>query len=204
MSAILILRGVAVSILTLAAPASLIAVDSPLAMLYAKGTTWINGSTALKCSALFVGDLLQTDANALANIKAVGLNVIISPGSVLEVQNNSLRLSRGALTVGTSRIMAVQANDLRIAPASAAWTVFRVLEADGIVQIEARNGDLVLSDGTTLHQGQEVNREGSAAQPKRRGGSKTRPAATGGPLNSRPAILSGVGGCWLDVVGSLR
>ena len=50
-------------------PASLMAADSIAAMLYAKGTAWINGATVPRSSALFPGDMVQTKPDSVVNIK---------------------------------------------------------------------------------------------------------------------------------------
>ena len=64
------LRNIACWTLISAVPVSLWAADSGAAMLYAKGTTWINGSSVPKTSAVFPGDLVQTQSGSAASINA--------------------------------------------------------------------------------------------------------------------------------------
>jgi hypothetical protein len=171
-------------------PAQLLAADSAAAILYSSGAAYLNGTSVPKLSAVFAGDLIQTKADSAASIKSLGSNVLVLSDSLVEIQKNAVKLEHGSVTVGTSKSMATQVGDLQIAPASATWTVFQVADTDGIIHIIARTGDLALSDGTTLPQGQETTREQTTRSKKKRGG--IIPAASGPTLNSKLAITGGV------------
>jgi hypothetical protein len=193
--------------LALLVPASVMAADSAAAMLYTNGTAWLNGINVPKSSAVFVGDLVQTRTDSVANIKAPGTNVLVLSDSLVQVKENAVKLEHGTVTVATSKNMATQVGGLKIAPTSAAWTEFQVTDTDGTVKIIARKGDLSLSDGTTLPQGQETTRDETDEKnnKKRRGGGAA-PAAGGGILNSPIAIGVGawaIGGltAWVLVQG---
>jgi hypothetical protein len=53
------LRNLSCWMLLAVTPACLLAADSGAAMLYAKGTAWINGSSVPRSSAVFPGDLVR-------------------------------------------------------------------------------------------------------------------------------------------------
>ena len=94
--------------------------------------------------------------------------------------------------------MATVAGEVKVVPASSAWTEFNVTDLDGTVRIAARKGDVTVSDGkgtVTLAQGQETTRDESSDNSsdkskrknrKREGGAT--PGASGGILNSPIAI----------------
>ncbi len=192
-------------VLLLIVPGSLIAADSGAAMLYADGAAWLNGVGVPKSSAVFAGDLVQTRSDSAANIHAPGSSVTVLGDSLVQFEGTSLKVEHGGVFVGTSKGMATTAGDVRIAPASNAWTEFNVTDNDGTVRIAARKGDLTITDqqGTaTLPQGQETTRDEQQQPSDQADSSKKKnnkkptvgaaPAAGGGLLNSPIAI--GVGG----------
>jgi hypothetical protein len=149
-------------VLLLILPGSLLAADSGAAMLYADNSTWLNGSHIPKSSAIFSGDLVQTPPASAANIHAAGSSVTVLGDSLVQFEGASLKVEHGGVFVSTSKGMATTAGDVRVAPASNAWTEFNVTDTDGTVRIEARKGDLTISDGNgtqTLAQGQQTTRD---------------------------------------------
>ncbi len=189
-------------------PASLMGADSAAAMLYAKGTAWLNGSSVPRSSAVFPGDLVQTKRDSLANINAPGSSVMILSDSLVKFEGNAVSVEHGGVTVATSKGMSTRAGEVTVAPASNAWTEFEVTDVNGQVQIVARKGDVSISNGsetTTLPQGQQTTREESQSSKKRKAGGAA-PAAAGGILDSPYAIGIGaaaVGGLvtWVLVQG---
>ena len=161
------------------------AADSAAAILYANGTAWINGATVPKSSAVFAGDLIQTRSDSVANIKTAGSDVIVLSDSLVQLQNNAIMLEHGSVTVRTSKSMAAQVRGLTITPAAAAWTVFQVTDTDSTIHILARTGNLTLSDGTVLPQGEETTRE---EKRKKRGGAGA-PAAAGLGILNTPVVI---------------
>jgi hypothetical protein len=187
-------------VLLMIVPASLFAADSGAAMLYADGAAWLNGSHIPKSSAIFAGDLIQTQSYA-ANIHAPGSSITVLGDSLVQFEGTSLKVEHGTVSVSTSRGMSTTAGDVRVAPASSAWTEFNVTDVDGTVRIAARKGDVTVTDdnGTvTLAQGQETTRDEQSDQTddkkknKKRAAGGAAPAAGGGILNSPIAI--GIGG----------
>jgi hypothetical protein len=192
-------------VLLLMMPGSLMAADSGVAMLYADGATWLNGSHVPKSSAIFAGDLVQTRSDSAANIHAPGSSVTVLGDSLVQFEGASLKVEHGGVSVSTSKGLATTAGDVKVAPASNAWTEFNVTDTDGTVKIAARKGDLFITDdnGTvTLAQGQETTRDEQSQQTdnsnnnnkknkKRAAGAGAAPAAGGGALSSPIAV--GVG-----------
>jgi hypothetical protein len=183
-------------VLVLMVPASLLAADSGAAMLYADGAAWLNGSHVPKSSAIFAGDLVQTRSDSAANIHAPGSSITVLGDSLVQFEGSSLKVEHGGVSVSTSKGVATTAGDVRVAPASNAWTEFNVTDVDGTVRIAARKGDLTVTDdsGTvTLAQGQETTRDEQSDQSDKNKKNKKRatgaaPAAGGGVLNSTVAI----------------
>jgi len=188
-------------VLLLLVPASLLAADSSAAMLYADGAAWLNGSHVPKSSAIFAGDLVQTRSDSAANIHAPGSSITVLGDSLVQFQGDSLKVEHGGVSVSTSKGVATTAGDVRVAPASNAWTEFNVTDTDGTVRIAARKGDLTVTDdnGTvTLAQGQETTRDEQSDQTdnsrkkNKKRSTAAAPAAGGGMLNSPIAV--GIGG----------
>jgi hypothetical protein len=182
-------------------PAALFATDQPAAMLYSHGTAMLNGDSIARSSAIFSGDLVQTNADSAANINASGSIILVLNDSIVRYQGNAVKLEHGRVTVSTSKLLATRAGDVTVSPAASVWTEFEVKDVDGTVQIAARKGDLTISDDagtTTLVQGQQTTRDDSQSQDdnkkkkKKRGATGTSPAAKG-PILDSPWVI-GIGG----------
>jgi hypothetical protein len=124
----------------------------------------------------------------------------------VEFEGASVDIQHGGVTVSTSKEVAATAGDVKVVPASNAWTEFNVSDLDGKVRIFARKGNLTISDGqsvVTLAQGQDTTRDessGTADQTNQNGKKKKKklaagavPAASGGILSSPYAIGIGAG-----------
>lgn len=190
----------------LALPISLMAADSGGAMLYAKGNTWLNGTQVPRSSAVFPGDLVQTQPDALANINAPGTSVAVMSDSLLKFDDSSLSLDHGSVSVATSKGLGAETGGLKVAPVSNAWTQFQMSQANGKIEVMARKGNLLLTDEagntTTLTEGTSTTRDADSNQS---GGAA--PAAGGGVLDSPIVIGAGaaaIGGLlvWVLVQGS--
>jgi hypothetical protein len=179
-------------------PAAMFAADQASAMLYSHGTALLNGTNVPRSSAIFSGDLVQTNKDSVANINATGSSVLVLNDSLVQYEGNSVSLEHGGVTVSTSKSLATRAGAVTVSPASSAWTEFEVRDVDGKVRIMARKGDLTVSDdngSTTLAQGQETTRDEQSEKKRKRkqGGTGTAPGAAGGALNSPVAIGIGTG-----------
>jgi hypothetical protein len=188
-------------------PAVLLAADQPAAMLYSHGTAMLNGNSIARSSAIFSGDLVQTNADSVANINATGSSVLVLNDSLVQYEGSTVKLEHGGVTISTSKSLSTSAGDVTVSPTASAWTEFDVRDVDGRVQIAARKGDLTISDDsgtTTLPQGQQTTRDESQSQTdnktdadnkkkrkKRAAGAV--PGAGGGVFNSPVAIGIGAG-----------
>ena len=179
-------------------PAAMFAADQASAMLYSHGTALLNGTNVPRSSAIFSGDLVQTNKDSVANINATGSSVLVLNDSLVQYEGNSVSLEHGGVTVSTSKSLATRAGAVTVSPASSAWTEFEVRDVDGKVRIMARKGDLTVSDdkgSTTLAQGQETTRdeESEKNKKKKRAAGGVVPGAAGGALNSPVAVGIGTG-----------
>ena len=198
-------RGMVSCVLLILFPGSLLAADSNAAMLYvnSNGSAWVNGAHVPRSSsAIFSGDLLQTRSDSIANINQPGSSITVLSDSLVQFQGASIDIQHGGVTVSTSKGIAAVAGDVKVTPASNAWTEFNVSDVDGTVRIAARKGDLSISDGknvVTLAQGQETSRnESSGSSENGKKKNKKRqvgavPAAGGGVMNSPVAVAIGGG-----------
>jgi len=183
----------------------LFAADTNAAMLQinSNGAAWVNGAYVPRSSAaIFSGDLLQTRSDSIANINEPGSSITVLADSLIEFQGSSIDIQHGGVTVSTSKGVAATAGDVKVTPASNAWTEFNVTDVDGTVRIVARKGDLTINDGKgvmTLAQGQDTTRDessGTADNGKKKNKKKAAgatPAAGGGALNSPYAVAIGGG-----------
>jgi hypothetical protein len=182
-------------------PAALFAADQASAMLYSHGTaTLLNGSSIPRSSAIFSGDLVQTNKDSVANINATGSTVLVLNDSLVQYEGDSVNLEHGGVSVSTSKSLATRAGAVTVSPAAGVLTEFEVRDMDGRVRIMARKGELTVSDGTgttTLAQGQETTRDEESEKDKdkkrKRAGGGTAPAAAGGALDSPVAVGIGTG-----------
>lgn len=192
------LRGLVSGVLIVLFPVSLFAANSNAAMLYTNGAAWINGAHVPRSSsAVFSGDLVQTRSDSVANINEPGSTILVLSDSLVQFDAMSMRVEHGGVTVSTSKGVATTAGDVKIYPASNAWTEFNVVDVDGTVKIVARKGDLMISDGketVTLAQGQETTRDetsdtdSNGKKKKRKAAPGAVPAAGGGILSSPVAV----------------
>jgi hypothetical protein len=179
-------------------PGALLAADQPVAMLYSHGTALLNGTNVPRSSAIFPGDLVQTNADSVANINATGSTVLVLNDSILQYEGSAVNLEHGGVRISTSKSLATSAGGVTVAPSAGVLTEFEVRDVDGKVQIAARKGDLFISDDTgttTLAQGQETTRDESASLKRRKKGQTpgAAPAAGGGLLDNPVAIGIGTG-----------
>jgi hypothetical protein len=185
---------------------ALFAADQPAAMLYSHGAAMLNGSSIARSSAIFSGDLVQTNRDSAANINASGSIVLILNDSLVQYEGSTVKLEHGGVAVSTSKSLATRVGNLTVSPVANVWTEFEVRDVDGQVQIAARKGDLAIGDETgtsTLPQGQQTTRDQSQSQDdsqaqsnnkkkKRKAADGPAAAASGGILDSPWAI--GIGG----------
>ena len=180
-------------IISLVMPAAVFAAETNAAMVYARGTAWVNGTEIPRSSVLFAGDMVQTKPDSAANITLAGATITLLPNSLVRFQGQGLELQHGGITVLTSSKLPIQIGDVVVTPAAADWTEFWIGEAQDNLTIMARKNDVVITDqdGTTkLAAGQETTRE--TKKKKRRRPAGAIPAATGSILDSKAALIAGI------------
>jgi hypothetical protein len=193
-------------------PLGLFAADSNPAMLYTNGAAWINGAHVPHSSlAIFTGDLLQTRYDSFVNIRQAGSTVAVLGDSLIKFEGSSVELDHGGVNVATAKQLATTVGDIRVTPASDAWTEFTVVDVDGTVKILAKKGDLTLSDGrqtVTLAEGQQTTRDdtpadnsdnsnkGKKKSPKQQSGAA---APAKGPILNTPLAIGLAGGAVIGV-----
>src|ERR1700675_1522473 len=91
-------RRIVSCLLLLMIPASLFSADSGAAMLYANGAAWLNGTHVPNSSAIFAGDLVQTQANGGASIHAFGSSITVLGNSLVQFEGVSLKVEHGGVS----------------------------------------------------------------------------------------------------------
>lgn len=193
---VLRLRDISCWMLLAVMPASLLGADSGAAMLYAKGTVWINGTNVPQSSAVFPGDLVQTKPDGLVRINATGSTVVILSDSLVKYEGSGVSVEHGAVSVATTKGMSTRAGEVVVTPRSTGWTEFEVRDVNGTVEIMARKGDVSISDGaqtTTLPQGQQTTRDDSDNRKKKKRAAGAVSAASTSVMDSPYAIAVGGG-----------
>jgi hypothetical protein len=140
-------------------PASLIAAGLSPAMVHSYGASWLNGATVDHASAVFPGDLLQTNTGATLKIDAPGSTVTVLSDSVVKFEGDAAAIEHGSAQLQTSTSMSARAGQVTVTPVSSALTEFQVIRANGSVQVVALTGNLRISNGSqtaTLAQGQQA------------------------------------------------
>src|SRR5580704_3191516 len=110
-------RKLASCVLVFLIPGSLFGADSNAAMLYTNGAAWVNGAHVPRSSsAIFLGDLLQTRSDSVANINEAGSSITVLADSLVQFQGSSVDIQHGGVTVATSREVFATAGDIKITP----------------------------------------------------------------------------------------
>ncbi|MGH9512406.1 MAG: hypothetical protein ACRD2U_09760, partial [Terriglobales bacterium] len=122
-------------------PAWMIAAD---ATFHGKGVVLRNGVAIPNASAVVSGDLLETRADAVASLDAMGSRVTILPTSLVEFDGQSLTVEHGSVNVGTAHGIRVRVGCMAIVPAGSAWTQFEVTDVNGTIEIAAKKNDVRL------------------------------------------------------------
>lgn len=186
-------------------PSSLLAADSRPAILHTQGQVWVNGKEAPDSTAIMPGDLLETNTGVVANLTTDGSTVVIQEQSIVKYNGDSLTLEHGGVSVGTSKLMSVQVDCLRVVPVATEWTQYDVIDVDSRIRVDALKLDVNIlrgasmrkveresaaSGSATLHEGQQVTREESEAC-----GIAKKPVLAGNPVNTKwIEIGAGAGG----------
>ena len=181
-------------------------------MLYTSGVVLRNGGVIQDASALFPGDLLETDSRSGANVQELGTSVVILPTSLVEFHGPSLSLEHGSLSVATSHGVSVSVGCMTIVPISTGWTQYQIIDRNGSIGIAALKNDVrldILANGKmpkdvsaaeagTLRQGEETTRQESdgckEGKTKKKKEAGAVPSASGGILTSEYTKWIAIGG----------
>src|SRR5580704_14756443 len=193
------LRSVICWTLIAVTPAALVATDagSGASILYGRGTVWLNGKPVPNSSAVFPGDVIETQPESVATLDASGSGVIVLPDSLVKFEGNAVSLEHGGVSVATSKGMVALAKEVTVTPASNAWTEFEVADTGEGVQVVASKGNLNVNCGkgtATLSEGDQAASDDSGnCKKKRKGGA---PVPGNGSILTNPYVLGGavVGG----------
>jgi hypothetical protein len=190
------LRNVICWMLIAVTPAFLVAADasSGAAMLYGrgKGTVWLNGRPLPRSSAVFPGDLIQTQPESLATLDASGSGIIVFPDSLVKFEGNAVSLEHGGVSVATSKGMVARAREVTVTPSSKTWTEFEISDANGTLQIAAGQGNVIVNCGkatANLSAGEQATPDESGHCKKRRTGAP--PVSGNGGTLMDPYVLGG-------------
>jgi len=159
-------------------PLFLVAADSGSAILHSEGGVWVNGTEISGSTAVFPGDLLETKPGFVANLDAEGSSVLIQPESIVKFQGNYLSLEHGSVSVGTSTLMSVHVNCIKVEPVTNDRTQYDVADLSGKVEVAAHKNDVKIVQGgslrkassengssqsATVHEGQQATRDETQA-----------------------------------------
>jgi hypothetical protein len=180
-------------------PASVLAADSNAGMLYGSGKdpVWLNGTRLPRSSAVFPGDLIQTERESAATLDAFSSGLIIPQDSLVKFEGNAVSLEHGGISVATSHGMVARAGEVTVTPVSSTWTEFEIADTNGTVQVVASKGNVNVNCGkgtATLSEGEQATRDESGNCNKKR--RKVAPVPGHGSILTDPYVLAGalVGG----------
>ena len=181
-------------------PLSLMAEDAPSAVVHSKGGVWVNGAEVADSISIFPGDVLETKPGFVAELDATGSAVLIRPESIVKYEGTSLGLEHGSVSVGTSTMMRVHVNCIRVDPISSDRTQFDVTDTTGTVRVAALKNDVnITQDGLRKA---AANSTSSQSASVHEGEQATRIEATSCGAATRPGPpTNGMNTKWLEIGG---
>jgi hypothetical protein len=204
------LRNFISSVMVVLCPLTLLAADPSSAILHSDGGVWVNSSEVASSTAVFPGDVLETKPGFVANLDAEGSSVLIQPESIVKFQGNYLSLEHGSVSVGTSTLMGVHVNCIKVEPVTSDRTQYDVTDVSGKIEVAARKNDVKIthegslrkapseggaSQPATVHEGQQATRDETQAC-----GAAPRPESPGHALNPRWLEIGGGAGAGIIVL----
>jgi hypothetical protein len=171
------LRSVICWTLIAVTPAALVATDagSGASILYGRGTVWLNGKPVPNSSAVFPGDVIETQPESVATLDSSGSGVIVFPDSLVKFEGNAVSVEHGAVSVATSKGTVALAREVTVTPASNTWTEYEVADMNGTVRVFANKGSVNVNcrKGTVnLSEGDQAtpDKSGNCRKTKRKEG----------------------------------
>jgi ferric-dicitrate binding protein FerR (iron transport regulator) len=140
--------------------------DSNAAMLRASGVVTINGTVTSNSSAVFSGDTIHTADNSSVVITSSGSMVAVPSASSIVYRGKAVELGSGAVEVTTSNGFIAKADKFTVTPASSGSVKYQVTRQDRNVIVTAKQGSVVVSDGSN----RKLLPEGSTTESLESGG----------------------------------
>src|SRR5271166_4383999 len=196
-----VLRNSLCWLLVVLSPLSLLAKDAGTAILRSDGGVWVNGLEISGTTAVYAGDSLETKPGFVANIDAEGSSILIQSESIVKFEGTFLSLEHGSVSVGTSTLMGVHVNCIKVDPITTERTQYDVTNVNSTVQVVAHKNDVKIEEGSslrkassrsawaqsaTVHEGEQAKRD------------ETQACGAGRPPQS-PA--NGLNQKWLEIGG---
>jgi hypothetical protein len=132
--------------LTLLVPIQLLGQESASGMVYANGSTTVNGTEIPKSVAVFPGDKLETKPDASATIGTNGSSVMVFSDSLVKYEGTSVGVDRGSVRVNTSSGFEAYACEVKARPVDNSATQYQFTHNDGHVTVIAMKGDVFVED----------------------------------------------------------
>lgn len=177
------------------------AADTGLAVLHSKGGVWIDGNEAPDSIVVAAGDLIETRPGSIANLDVDGSSVLIQAESVVKFNGDSLTLEHGSISVGTSKLMSVHVDCLRVVPVANEWTQYDVTNVNGTVQVAAHKSDVNIDRGASLRKASSENNASQSAT-VREGQQASRDVSEACGAATRPGgATSSVNPKWIEIAG---
>ena len=153
----------------------------------------INHSTVPAFSGLFAKDLVETQKNATAIIRATGSTASINAETMVEFDVDELALDHGSLSVYTTRGLKVRVGCLTITPVNPAdSTTYEVMDVDGKVTVHATQNDVYI-DARSKNPQQIKQPEHSNRDLVRQSEQKSRDEKCGGGYLNQARAIPGIG-----------
>ena len=182
-------------------PLSLLAADPGSAVVHSAGGVWVNGAEVADSTSVFAGDVLETKPGFVAELDAEGSAVLIRPESIIKFQGTFLSLEHGGISVGTSTLMSVHLNCIKVEPVSNDRTQFEVTDTSGTVHIAALKNDVHVSQGVRKPSPEDTSLQSATVH---EGQEATRIEATSCGVPARPGTAgSGMNPKWIEIGGGL-
>jgi hypothetical protein len=184
-------------------PLSLVAKDAApaSAVLRSEGGVWVNGLEVTGSTVVLAGDSVETKASVVANIDTEGSSVLVQSQSIVKFEGAYLTLEHGSVSVGTSTLMSVHVNCLKVEPVSQDRTDYDVTDVSGTVQVAARKKDVNIEHSGALHKAASENKpNNSATVHEGEQASRDESTACGAAPRTAPAS-NGLNTKWLEIGG---
>jgi hypothetical protein len=147
-------------LMTFAVPVSLSASEGNPAMLSGTGDIKINGSSAMRSSAVYAGDRVATGENSRVTVSLKGTVITAPSHSSVIYRGSDVELGYGSVIVNTQSAMKGHLGNLTVTP-NAGKAKFELTETNQVARVTTLQGEVDVTDGihsVTLPAGQMLTR----------------------------------------------